>query len=251
MANLTITGSRGFIGTNLRTHLEDPSYEEFDHVLGKDHHDLIGRYGTLIHLSAWRKEDESFWNPEKYIQNNVQDLAFILTKNNFSGIIFPSSIAVYDKDGNLEPTSIYGLTKLFGEKLVRLYCKNHWILRISQPYGPHDRFSVFHKLAYCKKYGETFRLFVDHGMRRDYFHVAQFCKIVNKILEGLIHPGTYNVGSGKAVAVTSFLKYLCDKYDIKYESVTPPIGASPGFVPSERLLICEQGNLEEEWLKYL
>lgn len=246
---ITLTGSRGFIGTHLRGFLSG-SYEEFDLAIGKNHRDIVGRSGTLIHLSGWRKEDESYWHPEKYIDNNVRDLATLLTQNNFSRIIFPSSIAVYDERGELEPSSIYGLTKLMGEKLIKLYCPSYWILRIAHPYGRHDKMSVFYKLAQCKLTGEPFRLYSSFILR-DYFPVTHIVSVIGDILNGRYPPSIYNVGSGREVYVFDFLKKLCDKHKIKYITVTSPIGTTPGFIPKENIIKCDQGDLEAAWLKYL
>ena len=253
MNEIVITGSRGFIGTNLReTFLNHQiPFAEYDLSIGLDQRSITGHDGILIHLAAWRKEDESFWKAEEYIQNNVNGLAKIIASNRFSGIVFASSSAVYDQDGQLEPRSIYGLTKLFGEKLIRLYNKNHWILRMFHPYGPHDHLSVFHKLAQCKKTGETFRLHWSDNLKRDYFHVDHVCDTIMLILNDVIKPGTYNIGTGKTIYASKFLLELCEKHKIKYEKVTIPIGTSTGFIPESDYIYGGERNLEAEWLKYL
>jgi len=250
MTDLTITGSRGFIGSNLRKILR-LSYEEVDLSLGISCKDVVGRFGTLLHLAAYKREEESFWNPEKYIDNNISDLARLLSRNNFSRVIFASSMAVYDSNGDLEPLSIYGITKLAGEKLVKTYCSTYWILRIAQPYGPYDTSSVFAKLASCKLNNEIFRIYESRSMKRDYFHVSHVVNIIDRTLRGAIKPGIYNIGSGKEVVPYDFLKYLCDKYNIKYDCVSLPSGSSLGYIPTKDLLVGGQGDLEEEWLKYL
>ena len=253
MDNIVITGSRGFVGMNLMRMLESIHipYEEVDLVIGKSLKDLVGRHGTLIHLAAWRNEAESFWQAEKYIENNVINLASILTKNHFAKVIFPSSSAVYNDQGYLEPYSIYGLTKLFGEKLIRMYNEKHYIFRIFQPYGPGDTNSVFYKMAQCKSQNQTFRLYSCKEIKRDYFHVDHVCNTIVLALNDVLEAGTYNVGSGKIVYVSEFLRKICEKYKIKYKIITPPVGTSLGFIPKSDYIYGDQGDLEEEWKKYL
>ena len=240
---VTITGSRGFIGTHVRKNI-CVSYEEIDKVLGTNHKDLTGKTNILIHLSAYKKEDESFHNPELYIDNNVRDLASILIKNNFSGVIFASSYSVYSGKGELEPSSVYGITKLIGEKLVRLYYPNSsWILRASQPYGEYDKASVFYKMAQCKKTGEIFRLF--DSCYRDYFNVKLIPEVINRVLQGYVKPGIYNLGSGQIVNTSKFLRYICEKHNIKYKLITPPKGITINHLPTGNMILGEQGDLEE------
>ena len=85
---MIITGSRGFIGTALRKTLRNCNYGEVDSKLWMDCKDLRCRTGTLIHLAASINEAESFKNPAKYIDNNLKNLALILTNNDFDKVIF-------------------------------------------------------------------------------------------------------------------------------------------------------------------
>ena len=149
MKEILITGSRGFIGTAIRKEIKI-EYREVDLTLGMDHKDIIGRKGILVFLSSWVQPSESVVHPVKYLENNLTALSKIIMNNEFDGIIFPSSHAVYDKEGNLEPASVYGLTKLAGEKLIKIYYKNYWILRLGNPYGYGDNRSMFYHLAQCK-----------------------------------------------------------------------------------------------------
>ena len=84
----------------------------------------------------------------QYLQDNV-----ILTNKLVSfpheKFIFISSVDVYPKDGNLHSedeniylnavNSVYGITKLMSESIVRKYCKNYLILRVSAMLGIYSR----------------------------------------------------------------------------------------------------------------
>lgn len=250
MEDILITGSRGFVGSALRKVIKFP-YDEIDLKLGTNHCDVKGGGGTLIFLSAWVEQNESLKCPTKYFENNLTSLSMIIENNSFSKIIFPSSSTVYDKDGNLEPISPYGLTKLASEKLIKMYFSQYWILRLMNPYGENDDRSVFHKLAECKKKKEKFPIFTKNGIMRDYFHVGHVANVINEILEGKIPSGIYNVGTGKGTTISSFMVGICEKHHIEYEFVESPGGLLEGFIPSDNLLRAEERDLEKEWEKYL
>lgn len=248
MAEILITGSRGFIGTAVRNVINYP-YDEIDLKLGTDHRDVKGRVGTLLFLSSWVKPNESVVLPTKYLENNLTALSQLIINNSFDKIIFPSSHTVYDKDGNLEPVSVYGLTKLAGEKLIRMYCKNCWILRLGNPYGENDTRSMFYDLAKCKLEKKKFPIY-SNDVSRDYFPVTHIANIINNIFDGKIQSGIHNVGTGKMTIVSHFIKKICEKYEIEYEVVDSQEWVADSYIPTTNLLKTEVEDLEEEWRKY-
>lgn len=249
---VTITGSRGFIGTKIRSLLNSMSiaYSEIDHSLGSDLKGISEQNGTLIHLAASIHEDESFRDPTKYINNNINDLARILMNNSFGKVIFPSSSSVYDPKGNLNPKSVYGITKLAGEFLIKIYCKNYWILRITNPYGEGDRKSVFAKLARCKMDGNVFTIYRSDA-KKNFFCVDHVIDVISDILSGNIPCGVYNVGSNESYVVSDLLESICKKNNVRYEFVDPPKGLSSGYVPHENLLSEKKRSIGKEWKNYL
>ena len=88
---------------------------------------------SVIHLAAALSVGESQKKPKKYFRINVkgtQKLLNAVKGSKIKNFIFSSTCAVY-KDGlsrvsetsKLKPTSIYGKTKLTGEKLIMKFCK--------------------------------------------------------------------------------------------------------------------------------
>ena len=251
MAEILITGSKGFIGTVVRNYIQR-GYDEVDHSLGTDHKDVKGRTGTLIYLSSYVREEESYKDPARYLENNLSGLASLLSNNSFSRVIFPSSYAIYDRNGNLEPKSVYGITKLAGEKLIKLYSKNYWILRIANSYGVNSRLSVLYYLKQCKINDKVFTIYKDTGgIYKDFFPVEHIAHTINKVLEGKIKSGTYNVGSGIATNVYEILLRICKGAGIKYTIDDAPQGLSEWFVTEHNLLRSEKEDIETKWLKYL
>jgi nucleoside-diphosphate-sugar epimerase len=250
MNDILLTGSRGFIGSRIRKHLTCP-YDEVDLKMGFDHCNVTDRVGTLLYFSSWINQQESMDLPEKYIDNNLTGLAELLVNNSFDRVVFPSSSTVYDEKGDLEPISVYALTKLMGEKLVKMYCKKSWILRFANPYGPGDRRTVFWDLARSKMNGETATVYNGKPIIRDYFHVDYIVNIIVKILNNQLEPGTYNVGTGVATDASIFLADLCEKYGIKYRTIKAPDNLLSGYIPTTNLLRAPVLDLEKEWAKYL
>ena len=98
---------------------------------------------SIIHLAAVLSVGESEKNPKKYNRINVEGTKKLLeaiNKTAVKNLIFSSTCAVY-KDGftkvsektKLDPTSVYGISKLKCEKLIKTFCKknklNYGILR--------------------------------------------------------------------------------------------------------------------------
>jgi nucleoside-diphosphate-sugar epimerase len=249
MGDILITGSCGCIGTALKERL-GTGFDEIDLKLGTDHNSVKGRKGTLVYLSSWSEQDESLQFPVKYLDNNLTALAIILSNNSFDKVIFPSSNAVYDGNGDLEPNSVYGLTKLAGEKLIKMLCKKYWIFRFANVYGYNDNRSVFYHLAQSMKEGRTFTIYYQEGMVRDYLSATDAAAMIELALTEEITEGIHNVGTGEGVNITTALERLCIRYGIRYECVTKPKGITNGYIPKKNLLRLEQRDIEEEWEKF-
>lgn len=246
MNGILITGSRGCIGTALRKMLTIP-YDEVDLSIGINHKDVINRTGTLIYLSSWSDQNESRNNPVKYLDNNLTGLAELLRNNFFDRVIFPSSNAVYGNGGLLEPDTVYGVTKLAGEHLVRVYCKNYWVLRLANVFGTNDYRSVFYHLANCKRTGTPFTIYRSLGMVRDYVSVDFVVDTICRILKGEVPVGIHNVGTGCGLDISTILEKICKEYKISYTFVDLPEGITNGHIPTDNLILGEQRDLVEEW----
>jgi len=152
MQRILITGALGQLGlefikyfeksdvyvlaTDIRTPSEKLSCEfEKADALDKDRLDqLVKKYkiNTIYHLVAvlsanGEKNPFSSWNLN---MNSFQNIVEISLDNNIKKIFWPSSIAVFGTDSNLDfvsqnpsmsPETIYGVSKLAGEKLSSYY----------------------------------------------------------------------------------------------------------------------------------
>ena len=208
---------------------------------------------SIIHLAAALSVGESQKKPKKYFNINVKGTKNILDAirgSKVKNIIFSSTCAVY-KDGlsnvseasKLKPTSIYGKTKLEGEKLIKSYCKknkiNYGILRffnvagasLSGKIGQINKgdqlfknlsVEIYKKKPHFKIYGHDYKT-PDGTCIRDYIHVSDIADIHLKILlklNKLSKSVVLNCGYAKGISVKEvireFKKYSKKKVILKF-----------------------------------
>jgi nucleoside-diphosphate-sugar epimerase len=165
---LVITGSSGFVGEILALCAIREGFEvigidlkksnklpcrqlELD-LTSENFHNEIPEYATIIHLASLSTDGACKANPLMALDANLRATALILenaVKSKASHFVFASSEWVYpelskvisqsEKD-ELKLTSLnslYAITKLFGESLIRIDSRvPHTILRFGIVYGP-------------------------------------------------------------------------------------------------------------------
>jgi nucleoside-diphosphate-sugar epimerase len=165
---LVVTGSSGFVGEMLALYAIGEGYEvigidlkkskklscrqlELD-LTSENFHDEIPENSRIIHLASLSTDGACRDNPLTAIDANLRATALVLDnaiKSKAAQLIFASSEWVYpelpkvtaqsEKD-ELKLTSLnslYAMTKLFGESLIRVDSKvPHTILRFGIVYGP-------------------------------------------------------------------------------------------------------------------
>jgi UDP-glucose 4-epimerase len=268
MKNILITGGAGYIGSHVTENLINKKKNIFivdnlstgfkklinikakffkvdiDNVKKIRKLVIENKIDSVIHLAAALSVGESQKNPKKYNQINVvgtQKILKALVNTNVKNIIFSSTCAVYE-DGHfkvnektkLNPTSVYGKTKLKGEKLIKFFCKknkiNYGILRFFNVAGASASGKIgqinkgdqlFKNLSIeVQKKNPIFRIYgtnyktEDGTCIRDYIHVSDIADIHCQVLEKINKLNTskvLNCGYGKGVSVsqsvTEFKKY--------------------------------------------
>ncbi len=148
-----ITGSKGQLGHDLRKVLAGSGHEvmatDYDSVDITSREDIVKSIvgynpDVIIHCAAWTAVDLAEDEKEKCYDVNVNGTKYIVeaAKKSSAKLVYISTDYVFDgsKDGEYEvddivnPISVYGSTKLEGEKAVREYEK-HFIVRISWVFG--------------------------------------------------------------------------------------------------------------------
>ncbi len=168
MSKLVVTGSSGFVGRRLVQLAQTQGYEvigidlvssdalsckQFAVDLKKDNiSDLIPEGSTVIHLASLSTDSLCRENPVLALDSNVSATARILGSSAIakaSQFIFASSEWVYPELENselqfetdaldlLDLSSLYAMTKQFGESVIRSTSEiPYWLLRFGIVYGP-------------------------------------------------------------------------------------------------------------------
>ena len=125
-----------------------------------------------------------------------------------------------DENSILNPSSIYGITKLSQEQLLRNFCSSRKlpsvVLRLQNVYGPGQSLinpytgilSIFSNLIAQNK---QINIFEDGNESRDFVFIDD---VVHAIIAGIEYksstiPGVFNVGSGVKTTVTELVEMLC------------------------------------------
>lgn len=201
----------------------------------------------VIHLAALKNIQQSMLMEREYFDVNINGLKNILAimqKNCCKKIIFGSSAAVYDSESespkdefsSLRPLSIYGKTKLIGEKLISESCAGGLgiqsiILRYFNVEGRHSSgfltnnaqpcsgslFSEIYKILRGEKdcltiYGDNWNT-SDGTCVRDYIHLSDLAtghiKAIN-LLEQSSDSFIFNLGTGIGNSVKNVIAE-CEK----------------------------------------
>ena len=243
------TGKRRLINKKAKFYKGDiKNSNKVDFVIKKN------KIDSVIHLAASLSVGESQKKPKKYFNNNVigtKNLVESSFKNGVKNFIFSSTCAVY-KDGlkvvteksNLLPRSIYGKTKLLGEKLIINKFKKQnikfAILRFFNVAGASksgkigqitEGHQLFKNLSIASKkknpkiniYGNNYKT-KDGTCVRDYIHVSDISKIHIKVLKKLnlnrksiILNCGYGIGVSVLEVVNEFKKQIKKKITIVYK----------------------------------
>ncbi len=194
----------------------------------------------VFHLAASTDVRMSYSNPRVFFRNNVVATFNVLEAcriHNVQSIIFTSSSTVYgDADviptpedyQPLRPISIYGMSKLLGEKLIesysRIYGIRALILRLANVIGPRSTHGVI--LDFINKLmrdRSELEILGDGSQRKSYLHVEDtidaiihLTDILKTEIKGI---EVYNLGNEDWVTVREIADILVEEMglkDVKY-----------------------------------
>jgi UDP-glucose 4-epimerase len=153
-------------------------------------------------------------------------------------VVYASSSSVYGdtdrlpmhEDANCRPVSPYGVTKLAGEQLCRLYWKNHGVpavaLRFFTVYGPRQRPDMaFHRFLRAMHRGDVLEMYGAGDQTRDFTFVSDIVEgIMSAAAEGR-DGAVYNLGGGSRVTLLRAIQVLEEASGLRAEVRSEPTQA--------------------------
>lgn len=185
---ILIAGGKGFIGTRLCKlfdSLDVGLYETADLKDGIDVCDIkdTSAYDVIVLLAANLKQDITM------MQDNLAICKWAMRQS--AHIIYTSSAAVYPdqlkphtETDPTKPSTFYGVSKLVGERLIKMGNKNYTILRLANVYGDGDGNGA---IDIFKRGGTT--IYGNGSDIRDYVPVEVVVEAIKTIA---LNPSAYN-----------------------------------------------------------
>jgi len=223
---ILVTGSEGFVGSNLLPLLEEKGHSFYTWDL-KDKKDIFDRKieavvswsDVVIHLAALTNVNHSFEDPEEVFRVNVLGTARMVELCKRFGIklIYPSSAAVYHPE--LSP---YAESKYLAEQIVRKF-DIATVLRFFNIYGPgmnKDSGSLMYEFVQGLYTGELV-VFGDGEQTRDFISIQDICQIILKAIDQEWDGKVIDCGTGQAYSI-NYIAGLFKHYgDLKIKYVKP------------------------------
>ena len=246
---ILITGSNGFIGSNLKAKLVNLGaiVTSFDLSDGQDIMDtslleniIKKKFNIIFHLAGFSGSKES--NEDRFKSFQINTLATVnlmelITKIcPDTKIILSSSRLEYgrplyipvDEKHKTEPTSAYGLSKLTATEMAQVFGKTrnlkYIVFRTSNVYGPHKekKFSGYNLINHfidLAKREKNLLIFGKGDQLRDYIYIDDLVQAFIIAAESDVQQQIYNLGYGEGISLTKMANLITKnvkKGNIKY-----------------------------------
>ena len=231
---ITIIGSSGFIGNDIKKKLLTNNFEVFDpnsnqmNLLNTKHLKKFSKKfvnSSVIYCAGKHKQ---YGDTVDYMINNIlgmKNLLEVLNPKNINQFIFLSSAEVYGKiykkiklseSASVNPENNYSLSKFAQEIILKKFFRNELkkliILRLPGIYGPKDNnTSIISKIIKKILNNEYFNLTSNGNDLRDYVYVGDLSKILVKIINSKqldIDNNILNICSGAIISINKLINLI-------------------------------------------
>lgn len=232
---ILVTGHKGFVGQHLTKLLNETKVDWVGYDL-KDGNDIRDKrkldlmfescqVDTVIHLAALAgvRRGESY--PDEYITTNItgtHNLVILSEQYNVKHFIFYSSSSVYGESSPpvteiypKDPKSLYGITKLAGEKIVlSSKISQKTIVIPFTIYGENGRKDeVVYKWLQQHKTNKSITVYGDGSSERGYVYVKDLVQATLNI--AVIHEGKweseiFNLGGQEVIKLKDLINIFSD-----------------------------------------
>ena len=184
---------------------------------------LVKEAEVLIHAGAFIPKIGSEANQIIGCSGNIKFTEKLLSLpwNNLKKIVYISTVDVYaEACGPISeatptmPTSLYGLSKLYCERLMSLYAFERdlalQILRVGHVYGPgEEKYSKVLPIAIQNILaGRDIELWGDGSELRSFIYIDDVVTSILRAVELVERPGIINVVGGKTISIRDLLEKL-------------------------------------------
>ena len=231
---ILVTGSSGFIGSNLIKLLKDQNekfvgldknlnkylnFKDFTKLNLLEFDKLNQLFKTkkfkyVIHLAAIPGFVNCHKNPRSAFDDNViatLNIIFLSNKYKIKKLLIASSMGVDNFHVN---PSIYGLTKFICEKTSETFNSNYkiksTILKISNVFGPYSfhKTSVVHEFIKSIIFKKKINIHNNGLQKRDFIYVEDVCKKILNEIKRKKYRSKIIINNNKFVSIINLMKEL-------------------------------------------
>lgn len=243
-----VTGANGFIGSSLIKYIQTTTDWNITAMIRKHSNNLDENVRKITHdLSDTNVSDEcydvifhcavsiSYSDIDQCINNNIISTKNILefaNNNHCKLFIYMSSVSVYGDSGTFResdlplPNNIYGISKLSGEYLCRMYRETMkvLILRINNVWGPNpdkNRFQYFIEEKFKTEKCPHFEIFSKNG--KNWIHIDELCIKIIKLVKYFSSLNKnvleiFNISGEDNITILDFIKKFGNEFTYEYKN---------------------------------
>ena len=200
--NILLTGSGGFIGSNLIRYLDNPICLDLKYGDDLQTCELPENIDLVIHLAGLSGVRQSLDNPSEYWKQNVIVSQRIFETYKDSKILYASSSTAKEPWKNPYAFSKFSLEKFATD--------NSLGMRFTTTYGPNGRENMLipkiinNDISYIN---------VDHS--RDFIHVEDLCQAIMLLIKK-DEKGIIDIGTGVSHKLTDIMNHFNINYERRY-----------------------------------